>query len=292
MAPQSFLYPGAVKTRRPRDQKDGVEDDLDLDRSARFLSAELPLDAELLYIGGLAAILYLVGLALDWHLLRLLSKAWPVVAMARWVLSQAREQKRPELNAVAWALMLGALGDLLLEIGPAFFVLGAGSFLAGHLFYLQALHRQTVSMHWVRALPGLVLAGGVVGILVPEVGPRLAIALGVYALALALVIFRAAARVGSPKAYPFWARMGLLGAAFFALSDAVLAIDRFHTEIPGARYVVIATYWTAQALLAASLVRGAVAWTPPLATEDTTPLANEPVSAPITEPVAPSDDDA
>jgi len=55
--------------------------------------------------------------------------------------------------------------------------------------------------------------------------------------------------------------MGLLGAAFFALSDAVLAIDRFHTEIPGARYVVIATYWTAQALLAASLVRGAVAWT-------------------------------
>ncbi len=253
-----------MKTRRPADQKDGVENDLDLDRSARFLSAELPLDAELLYIGGLGALLYLVGLAFDWHLLRLLSKAWPVVAMARWVLSEARARKRPELNVIARALMFGALGDLLLEIGPALFLLGAGAFLVGHLFYIQALHRETIAMHWARALPGVALAAGVVALLAPQVGPRLLIALSVYALALAAVIFRAAARVGSPKVDPFWARMGLLGAASFAASDAVLAIDRFHTEIAGARFVVIATYWAAQGLLAVSLVRGAVPWSPPL----------------------------
>jgi uncharacterized membrane protein YhhN len=289
-----FLYPAAVKTRRPTDQKDGVEEDLDLDRSARFLSAELPLDAELLYIGGLGALLYLMGLALDWHLLRLVSKAWPVVAVARWVLSQGRERKRPELAVVARALMLGALGDLLLEIGPSFFIVGAGAFLVGHLFYIQALHRETIAMHWARALPGLALAAGVVALLVPEVGPRLAVALGVYALVLAVVLFRAAARVGSPKASPFWARMGLLGAAFFAASDAVLAIDRFHTEIAGARYVVIATYWAAQALLAVSLVRGATAWSPreALVEQPDAPAEGDPAPASVpavTEEAGPSE---
>jgi alkenylglycerophosphocholine hydrolase len=223
-----------VKTRKPQ-RSDGEPVDLDLDRSARFLSAELPPRAELLYIAGVTAIGYLVAIALDWSFLRLIAKPWPVVALARWVLLEARERNRPELKTVAYALFFGATGDLLLELGPRTFLFGAGAFLCGHLLYAHALHRETAALHPVRALPGLAFAGGMVAILWPEVDARLGVAFAVYGLALAGVIFRAAARVGSPTVDPLWARLGLLGAVVFAVSDAVLAVDRFHTPIAGAR---------------------------------------------------------
>lgn len=250
-----------MKTRKPQ-RNDGEQVDLDLDRSARFLSAELPPRYELLYIAIVTAIGYLAGLLLDWQPLRIVTKPWPVVAMARWVMLEARERNRPELKNVAYALFLGASGDLLLELGPRTFVMGAAAFFLGHLLYIHALHRETTALHPVRALPGLVFAGGMVAILWPEVDPSLGAGFVVYGLALAGVLFRAAARIGSPKVDPLWARLGLLGAMVFAVSDAVLAIDRFHTPIAGARFIVILTYWAAQALIAASLVRGALPWSP------------------------------
>lgn len=243
-----------MKTRRPQ-HKDETELDLDVDKSARVLSAELPIEAELLYIGGLGVVLFLLGLVLDWQFLRIVSKPWPVVAVARWVLFVARERKRPELRTVAHALIAGATGDLFLELGEATFLLGVAAFLVGHLFYIQALHRETVALHPLRALPGLAFVGAVVGVLTTRLPPELLVAFSVYGLAVAGLVFRAAARVDSPKVDKDWARFGLFGAALFAVSDGVIAIDRFHTEITGASYIIIATYWAAQALLAVSLVR-------------------------------------
>jgi alkenylglycerophosphocholine/alkenylglycerophosphoethanolamine hydrolase len=266
-----------MKTRHPQRPTEDGEPDLAIDRSARVLSAELPIRAELLYIGGLGAILFLVGLALDWQFLRLISKPWPVVALARWVLNESRERKRPELRTTAYALIAGATGDVFLEIGPSSFVLGVAAFLVGHVFYIQALHRETVELHPLRALPGLAFVSVVVGVLAPELPRTLLVAFTVYALAIAGLVFRAAARADSPSVEQRWARLGLLGACVFAVSDAVLAINRFHTDVPGGRYLVIVTYWTAQALLAASLVRGAKPWAPketPEALEPTETTSN------------------
>lgn len=50
------------------------------------------------------------------------------------------------------------------------------------------------------------------------------------------------------------ARLALIGAIVFAISDTVIALDRFHAPVPGARYFIIVTYWAALALIAASAV--------------------------------------
>jgi uncharacterized membrane protein YhhN len=46
-----------------------------------------------------------------------------------------------------------------------------------------------------------------------------------------------------------------VGAILFGLSDTLIAIDRFHAPLPGARYAIILLYWAGQAGIAASAVR-------------------------------------
>ena len=47
--------------------------------------------------------------------------------------------------------------------------------------------------------------------------------------------------------------LAALGGVFFVASDATLAIDRFVAPLPGAVVVVLATYWSAQALIGLSV---------------------------------------
>ena len=44
-----------------------------------------------------------------------------------------------------------------------------------------------------------------------------------------------------------------IGAGFFVVSDSVLALDRFRQRFRAARAVTLATYWTAQLLIALSV---------------------------------------
>lgn len=174
-----------MKTRTPHNQKDvGTETDLDVDKSARVLGAEVPLEAELLYVGGLGLVLYFVGLVADLHLLRLLAKPWPVVALARWVLAASRQKKRPELTTVAQALFLGACGDLLLEIDRSLFVFGLLAFLLGHLLYVLALHRETSGPVWVRAAPAALYVAGMIALLGPRLPSMLVAPVTVYAIVI------------------------------------------------------------------------------------------------------------
>jgi len=256
-----------MKTRTPHNQKDvGTETDLDIDPSARVLGAKIPLEAELLYVGGLGLVLYVIGLVADLHLLRLVAKPWPVVALARWVLAVSRTKQRPELTTVAQALFLGACGDLLLEIDPSLFLFGLVAFLLGHLLYIVALHRETRGPEWVRSLPAFLYVAGMIAVLAPRL-PALLLE-------------------------PRWVRLGLLGAVLFTASDSLIAIDRFHTELPGARYAIMGTYWAAQALLALSLVhaRRDEGVSPLLpAAYEATPLAPPPASDPAAPPAGPDD---
>jgi uncharacterized membrane protein YhhN len=244
-----------MKTRTPHNQKDvGTETDLEIDPSARVLGAKIPLEAELLYVGGLGLVLFVIGLVADLHLLRLVAKPWPVVALSRWVLAASRSQHRPELTTVAQALFLGACGDLLLELDPSLFLFGLIAFLLGHLLYIVALHRETRGAEWVRSVPGALYVAGMIALLAPRLPALLVGPVAVYAVVLGVLLFRAAARVGAPGLDARWTRLGLLGAVLFTASDSLIAIDRFHTELPGARYVIMASYWAGQALIALSLV--------------------------------------
>jgi alkenylglycerophosphocholine/alkenylglycerophosphoethanolamine hydrolase len=73
-----------------------------------------------------------------------------------------------------------------------------------------------------------------------------------YVIAISAMVWRAAARVGHTGAPRPGEWAGLAGAVLFALSDTLIAFDRFHAAVPGAATVIILLYWLGQLGIAAS----------------------------------------
>ena len=145
------------------------------------------------------------------------------------------------------ALLLCLAGDVFLMF-PGYFIPGLVSFLAAHLCYL-ALFRQGV--RWFpsgRALAATLAAAGVLyAILFPHLPPLLKVAVAAYALVIALMAAQAIGRatlLRDPAATSV-----AVGSAFFMLSDALLAINRFAQPLPMAAFWVLATYYVAQFLI-------------------------------------------
>ncbi len=159
--------------------------------------------------------------------------------------------------ALAWCLV----GDVLLLLPRRAFLPGLAAFLVGHLLFIGGL-LQPPSPPGVPpftfSTTGLVVAAAVVvtveaipaSMLIrslwrtgrrPLIGP---VCLYVAAIVTMVVL---AANVGIPAA--------AVGAAFFLLSDTVLALDRFVRPIPRGRLGVHVTYHLAQGLLVLSLLR-------------------------------------
>lgn len=233
-----------MKSRRP------THEPAELDTDAKILGAERSPELELAFLFGIAAFAYLAGVATDAYLLRLVAKPWPVIALARWV-----SLSRPRLGLVSAALYAGAIGDVLLELGDATFMAGVVAFLVGHLLYVGAMLGETSRPHLVRALPPVLAFAIVIALLAREMEARV-IPFAVYGVALATLVWRAAARIGEPGIERRLAIAGTAGAASFMLSDSILAVDRFLGDVPGARWVIILTYWLGQAGLAASFALG------------------------------------
>ena len=156
--------------------------------------------------------------------------------------------------AILAGLLLSTLGDVFLMLPGDRFVFGLASFLCAHVAYLFALSRRAplFARRWPFALYGA-FGAAVFGVLWPDLPAGLHAPVGVYVAVLAvmaaqaLVVWRVRPDAATASA--------ALGGAFFVASDATLAIDRFVAPFDGARFVVLTTYWIAQALIALSVVR-------------------------------------
>jgi uncharacterized membrane protein YhhN len=144
------------------------------------------------------------------------------------------------------ALALGAAGDVaLLGPGETAFTAGLVSFLAGHLAWIAAL-RQRPGGGYLRARPALAVPhvaafGAMNAYLWPRTGPN-RIPVLVYSAAL-LAMSLTALDSGSPRT--------AAGGALFLASDTLLALEKFGgLKLPVHEGLVMATYTTAQALLA------------------------------------------
>lgn len=154
---------------------------------------------------------------------------------------------RGKPRPVQRALALGGLGDIaLLGSGPAAFPAGLASFLASHAAWMVAL--QPHRSGWLRgrpiaATPYLLAWAGLNAYLWPRTGKdRLPVL--VYSTAL-LGTALAAADTGD--------RALAAGGALFLVSDTLLALERFgQLRLPAHEGLVMATYTSAQALLARS----------------------------------------
>lgn len=171
-----------------------------------------------------------------------------VAARAGWL----RERRAFDLLLLA-ALFLCLAGDVFLML-PGQFIPGLVSFLLAHLCYLALFRRGQPWFASGTALAAtLAAAAGMYAILFPHLPPVLKVAVAAYALVIALM---AAQAIGRATVLRDRASVGVaVGAVFFMLSDALLAINRFAQPLPMAQLFVLATYYVAQVLI----VRNAVA---------------------------------
>lgn len=174
-----------------------------------------------------------------------LLKPVPVLCLAAWRWPGAARADR----LLCAGLVVCAAGDVLL-VFPSLFLAGVAVFLLAHLLYTAAFLSRTRRLRLWRALPFLAWGGAAYAFLAPVLGALL-LPVGVYVLAICVMMWRAAACVGATGARreEWWT---LAGALLFGLSDTVLALHRFYAPWPDGPYVIMALYWAGQAGLARS----------------------------------------
>jgi len=201
-------------------------------------------------IGVGTALLYFVGMATGVPDLCLAVKPFPALALAAWV---ALRCPRILGRLAAAGLVLSALGDALLELGQ--FLPGLLAFLSAHVAYVAAFLTASRRLALGRAVPFLAWGALAFGLLRPGLS-AMALPVAVYVAVICAMMWRAAARVGSPGTPALAAALGLAGALAFGASDTLIAFNRFAAPIPGVRWPIMILYWLGQSGIAASAVLG------------------------------------
>ena len=209
---------------------------------------QLGLGRLLALVGVAAALLYLGGLVTG--LPRVALKPVPALALAAWVAWRCR-QRLGRLTAAG--LVLSAVGDVLLDAGR--FLPGLFAFLAAHVAYVAAFLSVERRPALGRALPFVAWGAGAFALLRHGLG-SMALPVAVYVAVIMIMLWRAAARIGSPRTPALAALVGLAGALAFGLSDTLIAFDRFDAPIAGVRLPIMLLYWLGQWGIAASAVLG------------------------------------
>ncbi|MDQ7743678.1 lysoplasmalogenase family protein [Hydrogenophaga pseudoflava] len=160
------------------------------------------------------------------------------------------------------AALVGSLvGDAFLMF-DGFFIAGLASFLLAHLAYIVRLRSDAPWFADRRALWAVGAVGLAMYALLWSGGPwggglpaGLRAPVAAYVLAIALMASQALGRArvhASPAAWCVAA-----GALCFMASDALLATDRFLVPLPARDLLVLASYYAAQCLMVAGLLREA-----------------------------------
>lgn len=203
----------------------------------------------LLLIGLLAAAAYFYGLVADQYMLRLFTKPLPVLCLIAWLAPFPDADHR----RIAMALALSVIGDILLEFEPPFFVPGLVAFLGAQVVYIVAFTARDHRPQWLRAAPAALFGIGAYLWLAPSLG-GLRGAVAAYVVAICLMLWRAWATLGGAHPQRL-AGFAAVGATAFALSDILVAYNRFIAPVLALKVLLMVLYWTAQWLIAASVAR-------------------------------------
>jgi len=169
------------------------------------------------------------------------------------------------LALLAAALAGSLAGDVFLMFG-GFFIPGLVSFLVAHLFYVALFkHGQRWFPHRGALAATLGIGAAMYAFLWTGGLPAaLRAPVAAYVLVIALMAAQAIGRATVLRDGP--SVLVAVGAGFFMLSDSLLATNRFVQPLPMAQVWVLATYYAAQALIVAGVLRQ-----PPPQSEPVTP---------------------
>lgn len=205
---------------------------------------------QLLRTGLVAAVLFFVALIAEWKLAGLVLKPIPVLCVLAWLWPlRGADARRLRLG-----LVLSVLGDVLLAEALDLFIAGLAAFLLAHVAYVAAFVGRTRALHLLRLAPIAVFGWSVYGWLAPNLGELRGPVLA-YVIVICAMMWRAAAQVGERPGEEGRAWAGLAGAIAFALSDTLIAVNRFIAWSLGVELLLMVLYWVAQVLIASSVAR-------------------------------------
>lgn len=157
------------------------------------------------------------------------------------------------------AQLLGCAGDILLiPSGILPFACGLGCFLAGHIFYVCIFGKESwkgmKAGQWILAL---VVMAAAVACLLMGIGVKgtFLVPFAVYGMMLMFLVFSGLAGIIRKKANPATWWIITAGAALFAFSDSLIAIQQFNGGSTFKEFLVMLTYLAAQSLLAWGALR-------------------------------------
>ncbi len=160
---------------------------------------------------------------------------------------------------IAGAFLFSWFGDLLLMMVSSawgqkvpFFILGLGSFLVAHLFFIAAFwHWKGKRLGLIQQKPWLLLPfllfwGILMYILWPGLGD---LRIPVTAYSLVIIVMTASAHNLWPLITRPYRTYLSIGTILFVLSDSLIAVNKFASSFVGASFAIMFTYIVAQYLI-------------------------------------------
>jgi uncharacterized membrane protein YhhN len=183
-------------------------------------------------------------------------------------LSASREGTVNPLVVVG--LLFSFAGDLLLSFtGEIFFLLGMFAFICTHIcnlvFFIKLQKGNSVTKpaffgtnNYIYMLLMIILMVRLGTYVISTLGDKpgnLLVPIGIYILIISAMAVAAAGTIRNPFIEKTAARFFIPGAILFALSDSILAMNKFLWHEPWADIAVMATYGVAQFLLVKGFTR-------------------------------------
>ena len=208
-------------------------------------------DWRILY--AISAIAVLAGLLIGLPALYVSAKPLLMITLLLYFISATKGYPRWRYYVMA-ALVFSWGGDVFL-ISSEWFTAGLVSFLIAHIFYIIAYQKTGAASGKLKPLDIIkfVVYGAVlIWVIYPGLGDLL-IPVLIYALVLLGMGVWAHKRRGATSSASF--QLVAIGAILFALSDGLIAINKFAFEIPFERALVMSIYMTAQYLIVQGLIK-------------------------------------
>jgi uncharacterized membrane protein YhhN len=141
------------------------------------------------------------------------------------------------------ALFFSLLGDISLMFGgELYFMLGLGSFLLAHIFYILLFRGQ---FKLLKALPFAAATISYFLFIKSGIDKNLLIPVAIYCMTITLMAIFAACRKTNHSSY----YLVLIGSILFVVSDSLIAFNKFYAPLPASSFWVMSTYGLAQFLI-------------------------------------------
>lgn len=208
-------------------------------------------DWRILYAVSAAAVL--LGLIFDQHAVYITAKPLLMITLGLYFFSETAGYPRWRVYVLA-ALVFSWAGDVFL-ISSDWFIAGLVSFLIAHVFYIVAYQQTGAATGQLKAIDivKFVIYGVVlIWFIYPGLGDMLVPVL-IYALVLLGMGVWAHKRRGATSPASF--KLVALGAILFAISDGLIAVNKFAYPVPAERILIMSIYMSAQYLIVQGLIK-------------------------------------